>query len=100
MLQCCACARWRRVDGSTHHVFSDEVWWQDRTRDEEAKLAVENALVPIQNRMVIFFSELDPERTATAGSKAEIAEEVTELMNEVLGTDAIRRVYYTEFVIQ
>jgi len=73
---------------------------QMEAADEESLPTVEAAVVPIQNRLVIFFSELDPARTGEAGAKAEIAEEVTAAINEVLGTDAVRRVFYTEFVIQ
>jgi flagellar basal body-associated protein FliL len=73
---------------------------QMEAKDEETKPTVEAAIVPIQNRLVIFFSELDPARTGLPGAKAEIAEEVTAAINEVLGTEAVRRVFYTEFVIQ
>ncbi len=83
--------RWGRFMRVSMHI---------EARTEEQKLLAEAALVPIQNRMVIFFSELDPERTGEEGAKDEISEEIRLLINEVIGDDAIRRVFYTEFVIQ
>lgn len=73
---------------------------QMEAREEDDAAAIEAALVPIQNRMVIYFSEVDAESTREAGAKAAIAEEVTTLINEVIGSDAVRRVFYTEFVVQ
>ena len=73
---------------------------QMEAREEEDGEAITAALVPIQNRMLIFFSELDPERTRTPGAKQEIAEELVGLINEVTGGEPVRRVYYTEFVVQ
>lgn len=73
---------------------------QMEAREEEDGETITAALVPIQNRMLIFFSELDPERTRTAGAKDEIAEELVGLINEVTGGEPVRRVFYTEFVVQ
>lgn len=73
---------------------------QMEAREDDDSEAIEGALIPIQNRMVIFFSELDPERTRTAGAKDEIAEEIVVLINEVIGGESVRRVFYTEFVVQ
>ena len=73
---------------------------QMEAREEEDGPTIEAALVPIQNRMLIFFSELDPERTRTPGAKDEIAQELAVMINEVIGSEAVRRVFYTEFVVQ
>ena len=73
---------------------------QMEARDDDDVAAIEAALIPIQNRMVIFFSEIDPETTRGVGAKDAIAAQVLDLANEVIGDDAIRRVFYTEFVVQ
>ncbi|MEM9860439.1 MAG: flagellar basal body-associated FliL family protein, partial [Myxococcota bacterium] len=73
---------------------------QMEVREDEHVALVEPALVPIQNRLLIYFSEMDPARTGEEGAKDAIAEELVDTINEVLGDDTVRRVYYTEFVIQ
>lgn len=73
---------------------------QMEAREEEDGATIEAALIPIQNRLVIFFSELDPERIRTVGAKAEISEELVVMINEVTGGEPVRRVFYTEFVVQ
>jgi len=69
-------------------------------RDAEKQGEVEAALVPIRNRLLIFFSELDPDAAREAGAKEELAEELVRVINDVMGAAMIRRVYYAEFVLQ
>ena len=69
-------------------------------RNEEQTVNVQAAMVPVRNRLVIYFSELDPERTRTQGGKEEIREELVRVINDVIGAAMVRRVYYSEFVVQ
>lgn len=68
--------------------------------DEETKLEVEEALIPIRNRLVIYFSELTTEQTNASGARERIRGELVEAVNEVLGAPKVRRVFYTDFVVQ
>ncbi len=68
--------------------------------DEETKVQVEEALVPIRNRLVIYFSELTTEQTNASGARERIRGELVEAINEVLGAPKVRRVFYTDFVVQ
>ncbi len=68
--------------------------------NEETKLDVEEAIVPIRNRLVIYFAELTSEETMGLGSRERIRGELVEAINEVLGEPKVRRVFYTEFVVQ
>ena len=68
--------------------------------DEEAKLSLEQKLVPIRNRLVIYFSELSPDDIHAPGARETIREELVEAINEVLGEPQVRRIFYTDFVVQ
>lgn len=68
--------------------------------DEETKAKVEEALIPIRNRLVIYFSELTTEQANSSGARERIRGELVEAINEVLGAPLVRRVFYTDFVVQ
>ncbi|MEM9068654.1 MAG: flagellar basal body-associated FliL family protein [Myxococcota bacterium] len=68
--------------------------------DEETKLEVEQAIIPIRNRLVIYFSDLSTEQANSVGSRDRIREELVESINEVLGAPKVRRIFYTDFVVQ
>ncbi len=68
--------------------------------DEETKTKVEEAIIPIRNRLVIFFSELTTEQANASGARERIRGELVEAINEVLGAPLVRRVFYTDFVVQ
>ena len=68
--------------------------------DEETKVQVEEALIPIRNRLVIYFSELTTEQTNASGARERIRGELVAAINEVLGAPKVRRVFYTDFVVQ
>lgn len=68
--------------------------------DEETKTKVEEALIPIRNRLVIYFSELTTEQANSSGARERIRGELVEAINEVLGAPLVRRVFYTDFVVQ
>ncbi|NOY91179.1 MAG: hypothetical protein GXP55_08200 [Deltaproteobacteria bacterium] len=70
-------------------------------KDEETQPAVQAAMVPIRNRLLIYFSNLTAVDTEGSEKKEEIRGHVLELVNEVLGGgNKVRRVFYSEFVVQ
>ncbi len=68
--------------------------------DEETKVEVEEAIIPIRNRLVIYFSELSTLDANSSGSRERIRGDLVEAINEVLGAPKVRRVFYTDFVVQ
>lgn len=70
-------------------------------KDEETLPEVQGAIVPVRNRLLIYFSNLTAADTEGADKKEEIRGQVLELVNEVLGGGhKVRRVFYSEFVVQ
>jgi flagellar FliL protein len=70
-------------------------------KDEETQPLVQAAMVPIRNRLLIYFSNLTAVDTEGSEKKEEIRAHVLELVNEVLGSgNKVRRVFYSEFVVQ
>jgi len=70
-------------------------------KDEDTMPSVQAGIVPIRNRLLIYFSNLTAADTEGAEKKEEIRGRVLELVNEVLGNDhKVRRVFYSEFVVQ
>lgn len=75
----------------------------DATEEAEAealRAEVDAKIVPIRSRLVVYFSSCTVEETLGAENKERIALEIVELINEVLGEEQVRRVFYTEFVVQ
>ncbi len=69
-------------------------------KNEETKLKVEELKVPIRNRLLIYFSELTVESSLGSERKEEIRADLVKAINEVLGKKMVKRVFYTEFVVQ
>lgn len=75
----------------------------DATDEEAAELLraeVESKVVPIRSRLIVYFSSCTVEDTLGSENKERIAGEIVEVVNEVLGEEKVRRVFYTEFVVQ
>nr|MCU0674512.1 flagellar basal body-associated FliL family protein [Myxococcota bacterium] len=69
-------------------------------KDDEALATVVAREIPIRHRLLIYFSELDPTRAAAPGGKDVLREELVPAVNEVIGSELVRRVYFSEFVVQ
>lgn len=69
-------------------------------KDDEALVTVVEREVPIRHRLLIYFSELNPERAHAPGGKDALREELVTAVNEVIGAELVRRVYFSEFVLQ
>jgi flagellar FliL protein len=68
--------------------------------DETAKPRVEAALVPIRSEVLLFFSNLDLKDATGQDQIRALAEELKTKLNTLVGKDTIKRVYFSEFVIQ
>lgn len=69
-------------------------------RQDERVPEIEAATVPIRNRLIIYFSAKTAEDLRTDGAKEAIQEELPRVVNDVLGAAMVKRVFYSEFVIQ
>lgn len=69
-------------------------------KDEEALVTVVAREIPIRHRLLVHFSELDAAVAAAPGGKDALREELLPMVNEVIGSDLVRRVYFSEFVVQ
>ena len=69
-------------------------------KDEAARAGVEAALVPIRNELLVYFSDVTVEQCIGADSKRRIADEIAGLINEMMGGKTVKRVFFTEFVVQ
>jgi flagellar FliL protein len=69
-------------------------------KDDDALATVAAREVPIRHRLLIFFSELDVAKASAPGGKEALRDELVPAINEVIGADLVRRVYFSEFVLQ
>jgi len=69
-------------------------------KDEPAKLAIEAALVPIRDRILVRLSSLTIAETQGADKKRALQAELVTMINAELGGHQVRHVYFTEFVVQ
>ena len=69
-------------------------------KDEESLATIVAREIPIRHRLLIYFSELDAQRANVAGGKEALREELVPAVNDMLGAELVRRVYFSEFVLQ
>jgi flagellar FliL protein len=69
-------------------------------KDEPAKLAIEAALVPIRDRILVRLSSLTIAETQGADKKRALQSELVTMINAELGGRQVSHVYFTEFVVQ
>lgn len=69
-------------------------------RQAERVPEIEAAVIPIRNRLIIYFSGKTSEDLRVEGAKEAIQEELPRVVNDVLGAAMVKRVFYSEFVIQ
>lgn len=68
--------------------------------DEETRPVVEGSLVPIRNEILLHLSGLTSEDIAGSDNKQKIRGELLKKVQETLGTEDVRRIFFTEFVVQ
>lgn len=82
---------------ATHYLRAS---FQIEVVDAEHQPQVEERLVPIRNAVILFLSSLSVEDTQGEEAREIVLDTILELGNEALGSELIRRVYFTEFVVQ
>jgi len=68
--------------------------------DPEDQPIVEAAIVPIRNAVLLHLSSLTVDQTVGADNKEQIRKALQEKINETLGAPKVRRIFFTEFVVQ
>lgn len=69
-------------------------------KDPEAAAEIENALIPIRDRLLVYFGDVRVADTVGEERKDEIRAHLVETVNELLGADQVQNLYFSEFVIQ
>ncbi len=67
---------------------------------EEQAARIEELRVLIRDAVLIYFTELKVEDTVGADAKDKIRKDLLERINQVVGPGLVRRLFFTEFVIQ
>ena len=68
--------------------------------NDEEKVKLEELLIPVRDRALLYFSGISVEGTIGEERKTEIKAELIELVNEVVGREMVRNLYFAEFVVQ
>jgi flagellar FliL protein len=68
--------------------------------DEEAKTKVEAALVPIRSEALLFLSGITPEQAVGQDKIRALQDELKTRLTVLVGKKTIKRVYFSEFVVQ
>jgi flagellar FliL protein len=77
-----------------------KVTLQLEATNETSRPLVESALVPIRSRVILRLASLTAAETRGADNLVKLQGELKNLVNETLGSPRVRRVFYTEFVVQ
>ncbi len=67
---------------------------------EEHAARLEELRVPIRDAVLVYFTEMEVERTVGAEAKEAIRKELLDRITQVVGPGLVTRVFFTEFVIQ
>jgi flagellar FliL protein len=68
--------------------------------NEKVKSQIEALGAPIRSRLIIYFADLTVKDTLGAEKKAEIREQLRRVINETLGGEQVKNVYFSDFVVQ
>jgi flagellar protein FliL len=68
--------------------------------DDKTKARIEEALVPIRSESLLYLSGLDLKDASGQAQIRVISEALKTKLNALIGKNTIRRVYFSEFVIQ
>jgi flagellar protein FliL len=68
--------------------------------NEEAKLRVESALIPIKTEALMMLSNAKPEDVIGQEKMMALSEALTKRANKLIGKKSIKRVYFSELVVQ
>jgi flagellar FliL protein len=68
--------------------------------NEDAKAKVESAIVPIRSEALLFLSGITPEQAVGQAQIRALQDELLKRMTALVGKKTIKRVYFSEFVVQ
>ncbi|MGB0680651.1 MAG: flagellar basal body-associated FliL family protein, partial [Polyangiales bacterium] len=68
--------------------------------NDKIKEDIEKNIVPIRNSFLMYISDLKVEEAVTADQKKKISEDMRKVINEIFGKKVVRRVFFSEFVMQ
>jgi flagellar FliL protein len=68
--------------------------------DEKMKTRIEEALVPIRSEALLYLNGLDIKDASGQAQIRTMSEALKTRLNALIGTNTIRRVYFSEFVVQ
>jgi flagellar basal body-associated protein FliL len=68
--------------------------------NEEAKVRVEGALVPVKTEALMIFSNLKPEDVVGQEKMVALSDALLKRANKVIGKKSIKKVYFSELVVQ
>jgi flagellar basal body-associated protein FliL len=86
------------VDSEETHFLKVTV--QLEAKNEAAKAKIEEAIVPIKSLVLMRLSSLTVADTVGAEKKRALLEDLRTQINRELGGRRVKRVYFTEFVVQ
>lgn len=69
-------------------------------KDEASVALVEAAMVPIRDQLLMHMSSLTVADTIGPDMRTKLQKKMTELANQAVGAQLVKRVFFTEFVIQ
>ena len=69
-------------------------------RNEEARVKVENNIPRLRDTVLILLSSQTLKDINTMEGKLELKNAIVLRMNQILGNKTVRRIYFTEFVVQ
>jgi flagellar protein FliL len=70
------------------------------TLNEEAKVRVEGALIPIKTEALMMLSNAKPEDVIGQEKMLAMADTLTKRVNKLIGKKSVKRVYFSELVVQ
>lgn len=68
--------------------------------DEELRLPVEEAMVPIRSAVIIFFTGIPVAGTVGSANRLKIASDLRAEIEKVVGKNIVKRIFFAEFVTQ
>ena len=67
---------------------------------EEDKLLIENHNAQLRDTVLLLLSSQSLKEINTMEGKLELKHEILSRMNQILGNDTVRKIFFTEFVVQ
>ena len=77
-----------------------KITMQLEVRKEEDKLLIENYNAQIRDTSLLLLSSQSLKEINTMEGKLELKQNLLSRMNQILGDGVVRRIYFTEFVVQ